>query len=98
MTREQLRGRIAAANETYRQYFERFNQSTGEAKSAPLWRQAADGAEMRWTLAGPRQYAEQLSGSTRWLVQDLEGILVGTGYTAACENGEIAVRRRVVTP
>jgi hypothetical protein len=98
MAREQLKGRIASANETYRRYFEGFNQATGEAKSAPLWRAAADGAEMRWTLAGPRQYAEQLSGSTRWLVQDLEGILVGTGYTAAYENGEVAVRRRVVTP
>jgi hypothetical protein len=83
---------IASANRAYQTYFERFNQTTGQQKTAPVWRQAsASGNELRWSLSSPYNRSDELNASTRYLVQNLQDLLIGKPFTVTQADGDITV-------
>jgi hypothetical protein len=89
-----LQERIDAANETYVTFFDAFNAKTGQQRSSPVWRRLPAGRGVGWELDGPRQYVDQLRGSTRVLVQDLRSILLGRPFSVSVDDGLITVVKR----
>jgi hypothetical protein len=84
--------RIASANTAYRTFFDHFNQATGHLRSAPAWRPAA--AAMSWRLNAPYTATRELDESTRYLVRELENLLIGKPFRVLFRDGEISVTPR----
>jgi hypothetical protein len=94
--RRWLLGRIDEINETYRRFFQHFNELTGRSKSAPAWTASGDDPDrLSWTLSRPYWESALLTESTRSLIQDLEGMLLGKPYAVSYTNGVLAVVPRV---
>ncbi|MBD3241823.1 MAG: hypothetical protein GF331_14640 [Chitinivibrionales bacterium] len=96
--RQRLLGRIDQINETYAQFFGHFSELTGEHRSVPVWMPAEQGADrLSWRLSKPYGNDERLTRSTRYLIEDLEGMLLGKPYTVTFSNGVLAVVPRAPT-
>ena len=85
---------ITSANELYRTCFSHFNSLTGDEKVIPQWRCACSGNRTRCELAGPYKNNDQISESSRYLVQDIQNMLIGTDFGVICKNGEIIIEKR----
>jgi hypothetical protein len=97
-----LQGRIVerfrTANDTYRRYFEHFNKVTGKEKTVPVWQwDRAQGKAIHFILNAPYRTGSMLDESTRYLVRDLENMLIGKKYDVACENGDVTVKPKDAT-
>jgi hypothetical protein len=85
--------RFRNANDTYRQYFQHFNAVTGRDKTIPVWRWDLEpGKVIHFVLNAPYQTGSELDESTRYLVRDLENMLIGKQYDVVCEKGDITVK------
>lgn len=90
--RKRLLGRIDQINETYGQFFGHFNELTGEHRSVPAWMPAEQGVDrLSWRLSKPYGTDARLRRSTQYLIQDLEGMLLGKPYTVTYNGGLLAV-------
>jgi hypothetical protein len=92
-----LQGRIVerfrTANDTYRQYFEHFNKVTGKDKTVPVWRwDMGQGNAIHFFLNAPYRTGSGLEESTRYLVRDLENMLIGRLYDVVCDKGDVIVK------
>jgi hypothetical protein len=92
-----LQGRIVerfrTANDNYRKYFAHFNKVTGKDKTVPGWQwDLGHGKTMHFSLNAPYRNGYELDESTRYLVRDLENMLIGRRYDVVCEKGDITVR------
>jgi hypothetical protein len=94
LIRSRVSARIRDANRTYREYFDYFNKLTSEQKSVPYWTCDTTGEQIRCSLNGGYNYAELLQESTKYLVQELRGMLVGEPLMVECTNGEVTVKLR----
>ena len=92
---ERIIERIKSANETYEEYFERFNDITGKKKSIPQWRYSYSDELIRCTLTNPYKDSDQLEESTQYLVQDIENLLLGKPFDVHYRNGEILIQLRL---
>jgi hypothetical protein len=92
--REELLGRIEAANESYKKFFEAFNHKTNSQKIIPEWKKLTTGSELRWRLNAPYDHIDELSESTKILVEQLRDILIGKPFTAIYEDGELTISPR----
>lgn len=87
--------RFRTANDTYRQYFGHFNTVTGNEKTLPVWKwEPAQAKSIHFFLNAPYRTGSQLDESTRYLVRDIENMLIGKQYDVVCEKGDIVVRPR----
>jgi len=86
--------RLKAVNETYIQYFEFFNDITHQDKSIPQWKLYNDGKRLKCTLSSSAQISEQLQNSTRYILQDIEQILLGKPFSIQYNSGEITISPR----
>lgn len=87
--------RFRAANATYQQYFGHFNAVTGKDETIPVWRWdvVRPGMKMHFFLNDPYRTGSGLEESTRYLVRDLENLLIGRQYDVACgEKGDITLK------
>jgi hypothetical protein len=85
--------RFRTANDTYRQYFQHFNSVTGKDKTVPVWQwDLQQGKIVHFFLNAPYRTGSELDESTRYLVRDLENMLIGRHYDVVCEKGDIIVR------
>ena len=91
---ERIIERIKRANETYEQYFERFNIITGKRKSIPQWRYSYSEELIRCTLTDPYKESNLLEESTQYLVQDIENLLLGKPFIVHYRDGEILIQLR----
>jgi len=88
---DRVRSRLDAVNEDYREYFAAFNKIGGRDKSVPAWKSTVDGNVMRCELAGGHGYAQQLDESTRILVKDIEGLLMGERLAVVYADGVMTI-------
>lgn len=91
---ERIIERIKSANEMYDQYFQRFNEITGEKKSVPKWRYTYSDESIHCTLTNPYKDSDQLEESNQYLVQDIENLLLGKPFNVHYRNGEILIQLR----
>jgi hypothetical protein len=91
---ERIVERFRTANDTYRQYFGHFNTVTGKEKTLPVWRwDLGQGKVVHFYLNAPYRTGSELDESTRYLVRDLENMLIGRRqYEVVCEKGDIIVK------
>ncbi len=89
---DRIVSRFAAANKTYKEYFEHFNALTHQDKSIPVWHCTVKGSEMRCSLHAPSDLSEQLDASTQYLVRDIENLLIGKHYSVILDKEDIIVR------
>jgi hypothetical protein len=92
--RQRILARLMSADELYTTSFSHFNSLTGDEKTVPQWRCEYSGSRMHCELAGPYKNGDQLSESTRYLVQDIQNMLIGTDYGVICKNGELIIEKR----
>jgi hypothetical protein len=88
--------RFRNANDTYRKYFSHFNTVTVQEKTIPVWHwdlQPQD-RTVHCFLNAPYRTGAQLDESTRYLVRDLENMLIGKQYDVVCEKGDITIKPR----
>lgn len=90
LIREQIRMRIRSANDQYRQYFTFMNQRYQKQLVIPEWYIEETETGLRCTMNAGR-YTESLAQSTRYLIQDLEGYLIGTPFRLDYEAGIISI-------
>jgi hypothetical protein len=88
---DRLSGRMQAANSIYKKYFSAFNNITGAGKTAPKWKYRTLENGIRFTLSGPESSVKQLEESTRYLVRDLENVLIGKPFSVNYTEGEITI-------
>jgi hypothetical protein len=50
---------------------------------------------MRCWLTGPKTYSSQLEQSTRYLVNDIENMLIGKPFSVAYREGEILIESKL---
>jgi hypothetical protein len=85
--------RFRNANTTYRRYFSHFNTITGREKAVPQWQwDFTQAGTIHFFLNAPYRTGSQLDESTRYLVRDLENMLIGKQYDVACEKGDITLK------
>jgi hypothetical protein len=92
--RTMLDNRISAANEQYRRTFDHFNRAANQQKSAPLWQSIANSAAPGWRLSAPYDRSRSLDNSTRYLIRELETVLLGKPYSVVLHEGEISIQPR----
>lgn len=88
---DQLITRMEGANNAMEALFGHFNKTTNTDRSIPRWTLLEQGAELVWTLNNPYRTSGALFASTRYLVSDLEGVLLGKHHTVKFYNGTITV-------
>jgi len=91
---QRILARMTSANESYRTGFSHFNSLTGDGKVIPQWHCECSGNRMRCELDGSYKNNDQLSESSRYLVQDLQNLLTGTAFGVSSKNGEIIIKKR----
>jgi hypothetical protein len=85
--------RFRTANNTYRKYFSHFNKITGKEKTIPQWQwDLGQALIIHCYLNAPYRTGSQLEESTRYLVRDLENMLIGKQYEVVCEKGDITLK------
>jgi hypothetical protein len=83
--------RIRSANDSYRVFFEYFNKSTGQQKAVPSWAVAEKGNNLICELSNPYKNTDELGESTRYLVRDLENLLIGKQFQVEYAAGQIQI-------
>lgn len=89
-----IEARLTAANEIYNQYFGFFNEITLQQKSVPQWKLHNDGKTLKCILSSSVQINEQLQKSTRYVLQDIEQMLLGKPFSIQYTSGEITINPR----
>jgi len=87
-----IAAKVEAVNETYVEYFDFFNSVTQQEKSTPRWVINLEEDRMHCFLATPYKNSDQLQESTRYLVKEIENMLLGKPFVVSGENGEIYVK------
>jgi hypothetical protein len=88
--------KIASANASYKAFFDRFNQRSGDQKSVPSWRCEKTGTGMRCEISGAWKTGDQLSESTDALMQELENVLIGSGFGVKYNNDCLMIQKRIM--
>lgn len=95
--KRRLEERVSEANDAYRDFWGHFNAATNQQKSVPSWKPDPASPLPRWTLSAPYHRTSELAESTRALVQELEGLLMGKPYAVSYAGGVLSVTSRGVT-
>jgi hypothetical protein len=91
---EKIQLRLDNANAQYDTFFTYFNTKTSQNRSIPRWTMTIDGNTIHCILKGSPTIDNYLEKSTRYIVSDLEHILLGKQYQASYARGEIIIRPR----
>ncbi len=89
--REKITARIESANQTYSDYFKYFNQRLNRQKEIPRWVMEIEDNQIKCNLENDF-YMQKLTESARYLIHDLENILLGTNIALNYENGVIIIQ------
>jgi hypothetical protein len=91
---DKIQQRLKDANAQYDTFFTYFNEKTSQSKSVPRWEMTINGNTIHCILKGSPIIDKYLEKSTRYIVSDLEHILLGKQYQASYAHGEIIIRPR----
>jgi hypothetical protein len=86
--------KVQQVNETLRKLFSFFNSNTGAHRAAPQWRVTVASMGLVCILVGD-SLQNGFPKSTRQLMKEIEGILIGTAYTVRGSAGRIEIVRPV---
>lgn len=86
--------RLKSVNDDYEIFFNYFNNLTQQGKAIPEWTIINDGKQLRCKLNASGHISEQLSQSTRYVVQDIEQMLLGKPFVVQYASGEIIINHR----
>jgi hypothetical protein len=86
--------RLESTNRRYDSLFCYFNTVTSQQKSVPFWEYSEKNGIHHYTLNGSRETVMQLAGSTRYIVGDIEAILLGKPFSVAFKDGIITIGPR----
>lgn len=86
--------RLENANRRYDTLFHYFNSITRQQKSVPFWDYSENDGNHSYRLNGSRETVAQLEKSTRYIVDDIEAILLGKPFSATCKEGVITIGSR----
>ncbi len=92
--RERIIAKFAEANQTYSEYFSYFNKKYDHEKKIPHWVVVITDEKITAGLE-PSEYASPLSESTKYLLNELENILLGTEFGVSFEMGKVEVKMKV---
>ncbi|MGD9900123.1 MAG: hypothetical protein AB7T22_13450, partial [Calditrichaceae bacterium] len=88
--RERIVAKFAQVNTTYNDYFTYFNKKRNRDKAIPRWVVVISNENISAEL-NPAEYTAPLSVSTKYLLNDLENILLGTGFGVSFDGGKVEV-------
>jgi hypothetical protein len=89
---DRIKAKMRSINGVYEQYFKSFNDITGEQRSVPQWECQGDSKVITCTLSGSYRNSTQLEESSRYVVQDLENMLLGKPFEVAYTSGKIVIQ------
>jgi hypothetical protein len=96
MLKERILDRVASANTAYEKYFNYFNQKSSNPKTVPEWQCASNDTAISCVLDSKDIAPAMLKESTRYLVSDLENLLIGKPFLVAYKAGEIIIQLKSV--
>ncbi len=88
---ERIRTAIEAVNRQIQLLFTHYNSTRGQSRELPVWQifETADGLDC---ILQPAAYQGELKESARYLVNDIENIILGSGYNAAQKENVVEIR------
>jgi hypothetical protein len=86
-----IRSRLGSTNDLLRNLFSYFNSQTSGRKPTPHWE--LEGSDRDASCVLLDGHGESFQQSTKYLVRDLDDILLGTGFCASASPGRIEIRR-----
>lgn len=89
-----IQRKIDHANELYKTYFGYFNQLTNQQKSIPYWEMTKEAGKIQCTLKGSQPTIQQMQTSTKYIVQDIEQILLGKPFSVTRSGNQIIIVQR----
>jgi len=94
LVHDRIMRRLEQINNRYDSLFTFFNSVTRQRKSVPKWIYEQNGTLHRYILSGADETVTQLEGSTRYIVDEVEKLLLGKPFSVTYENGIITVSQR----
>lgn len=91
---ERIIRRLSQINSRYDSLFTFFNKVSGQSKATPKWTWSQKGSRHEYALSGADQTVNQLAQSTRYIVGEIEKILLGKPFSVTFSNRIIAVEPR----
>lgn len=89
-----VKKRLEAANTSYRNIFSFFNDLTKQEKNIPFWEVTDNGKDsFKCTLRGSRQTIAQMESSTKYVVQDIEQMLLGKPFRVNFTDNIMTITR-----
>jgi len=87
-----VRKRLETANENYKNIFTFLNELSRQQKSIPIWKiEDKESASFVCTLTGSKQTVSQMESSTKYIVQDIEHLLLGKPFSVTFTNNTITI-------
>jgi hypothetical protein len=88
--RHRVRNRMEEVNELYARYFQWMNRRYDKSLTSPWWQIESTENSILCKLNDIR-YADDINESTRYLIQEFEGYLIGTPFKISTEPGTIRI-------
>lgn len=89
--RERIADRLGRINATYAAFVAEFNRISGQSKRPPQWELRSDETGVQCVLHAKPSTIRALRQSTRYVVQEIENLLIGRPLSARYEDGVIVV-------
>jgi hypothetical protein len=93
---ERIADRLDRVNATYAGFVAEFNRISGQSKRPPEWVVHNDEAGVQCVLNAKPSTIRALRGSTRYVVQEIENLLIGRPLSVRYEDGVIMVGGKTV--
>jgi len=88
--KQRILNHFMAANRKYRILFSYFESKGHAARPLPRWQEAKEENKLLFRLQ-PAESADDLKRSTQILLHDVQGELIGSGWRARYEHGQIII-------
>lgn len=88
---QRIQKRLTQANTQYDSLFGFFNRITQQQKTVPHWEFSSQPNRYIFTLQGSMETTKRLAQSTRYLVNDIENILLGKPFSVTCTDNRIEI-------
>ena len=92
-TRGRIEAKIKEVNVLFANIFLYFNNQTTEKKTVPQWRSVESERGVAYILE-PQSYGSSFPETDRYIVRELDNILIGTSYTMSSAPGKIEIQHK----
>ena len=92
-TRGRIEAKIKEVNTLFANIFLYFNSQSTEKKTVPQWRSVESERGVAYILE-PQAYGSSFPETDRYIVRELDNILIGTSYTMSSAPGKIEIQHK----